>query len=785
MSHERHFKVVIVGASVAGLSLANMLQANGINYVVLEAYPIVAPQVGASIGMLPHGNRILDQLGLYGKVMEIAPPVKVFNFRNMTGSTLAQHQEMDQRLIERHGYPMVFLDRQMLIKILYDNIEDKSKILTNKRVVQVKLIDSGFEAITSDRTSITGDILVGADGVHSTVRSEMWHLAESLSPGRFDPYEHEAPPCDYSCIFGISEPCPGINTGDLHCVFRDSSSYLVVGGPEGRVYWFRFQQLPKRLQGSGIPRYTNSDLEKALSESADDNILPDLKFSRLWSFDRIITLGDSAHKFHPVGGQGGNAAMESVALLTNNLVKALGQSTSGHLSPSQVEAIFADVQSRRKSRLAFNHRYSNSRAHTEALDTPLKRFVALQLIPLVDEQVVTLSYCSQHPGGEMLDMIPVPLHKNLIPYKQELLGEPRSRGCIQWILVAVYGILLVVASFARRNASNQSSSNVSSTLDLYQIFDTLVRGHLIFQNQLSFDYTLDWLSDLPLSQLYAFGQFVQPIAIIIIEGYRGRNRLTPLGLPILWLILIQYAGLGVAMPLYFLVYTLVSDLEFYWWPLRRLVPLLDASTLIVATSFGEPIRIALVFNSLTNATIPEAFQRARWISFLIVPVIAYGFRLLIKRNYPLTGTKSGLDLETHGLMKIFLRFATCGAFGHWFGIVGFLKDFDTLSIPSQLSSIGLQTLLNAFCQTIQAILEDGFWVYCLASYIWTVQAIWDLQRVGRARARAFNAAFGVLLSFIAFGPGASLSGVWFMREYAMFRTNFHEEEEEVHYEMMS
>lgn len=57
------FRVVIVGGSVAGLTFVNMLQANDIDYVVLEAYSKIAPQVGASIGMLPHGNRILDQLG--------------------------------------------------------------------------------------------------------------------------------------------------------------------------------------------------------------------------------------------------------------------------------------------------------------------------------------------------------------------------------------------------------------------------------------------------------------------------------------------------------------------------------------------------------------------------------------------------------------------------------------------------------------------------------------------------------------------------------------------------
>ncbi|KAJ5192502.1 hypothetical protein N7449_008644 [Penicillium cf. viridicatum] len=63
MSH-KHFKVVIVGGSVAGLSLANMLETVNIDYVILEAHEEIAPQVGASIRLMPNGLRILDQLGL-------------------------------------------------------------------------------------------------------------------------------------------------------------------------------------------------------------------------------------------------------------------------------------------------------------------------------------------------------------------------------------------------------------------------------------------------------------------------------------------------------------------------------------------------------------------------------------------------------------------------------------------------------------------------------------------------------------------------------------------------
>lgn len=86
---------------------------------------------------------------------------------------------------------MIFLDRQMLLRILYENIKDKSKILTNKRVVKATLTHGGVQVTTADGTTVPGDILVGADGVHSTIRQEMWKLAADLSPEHFDPSEHE------------------------------------------------------------------------------------------------------------------------------------------------------------------------------------------------------------------------------------------------------------------------------------------------------------------------------------------------------------------------------------------------------------------------------------------------------------------------------------------------------------------------------------------------------------------------------------------------------------------
>lgn len=78
----------------------------------------------------------------------------------------------------------------MVLQVLHENIKDKTKILTKKRVERVEVTDHGVVVTTSDKSSYKGDILIGADGIHSNVRGEMWRLANEMSPGWIPPEEH-------------------------------------------------------------------------------------------------------------------------------------------------------------------------------------------------------------------------------------------------------------------------------------------------------------------------------------------------------------------------------------------------------------------------------------------------------------------------------------------------------------------------------------------------------------------------------------------------------------------
>lgn len=91
----------------------------------------------------------------------------------------------------------MFFDRRMLIQILYDKIQQKDKILTSERVVSVNTHPTYVTVSTNSGKTMEGTIVVGADGVHSAVRQQMWENAKKMDPTWIDPKEKDGK--DYCC----------------------------------------------------------------------------------------------------------------------------------------------------------------------------------------------------------------------------------------------------------------------------------------------------------------------------------------------------------------------------------------------------------------------------------------------------------------------------------------------------------------------------------------------------------------------------------------------------------
>ena len=241
-------------------------------------------------------------------------------------------------------------------------MQHKENVLAGKNIVNITKASSSVEVVTQNGETFSGDILVGADGIHSSVRSLMWNLANKVQPGYFphDELSSRCPtnfksilshrrklligrtlsievPCDYKCLFGISNPLKAFPTGLQSQVLGNGHSYLIAVGPGGRLYWFLFANIGGRKYGKDIPRYTKQDEALFVEQRKDDVVgkdgatfgdiyenrvisvltaLEEYVFEK-WHFQRIITIGDAAHKVS--GHRSTPTSCQSLLTATRNI----------------------------------------------------------------------------------------------------------------------------------------------------------------------------------------------------------------------------------------------------------------------------------------------------------------------------------------------------------------------------------------------------------------------------------------------------------------------------------
>lgn len=96
-----NFRVIIVGGSITGLTLAHCLSQAGIDHIVLEKRAEIAPQEGAFIGLWPNGAQVLQQLGLYDSLEKLTTPVDRMHISYPDGFSFSSlfPKEIHKRLV--------------------------------------------------------------------------------------------------------------------------------------------------------------------------------------------------------------------------------------------------------------------------------------------------------------------------------------------------------------------------------------------------------------------------------------------------------------------------------------------------------------------------------------------------------------------------------------------------------------------------------------------------------------------------------------------------------------
>ncbi|MFE7897240.1 FAD-dependent monooxygenase [Streptomyces sp. NPDC057424] len=317
-------RAVICGAGIAGLALANRLRQHGWEVHVVDRAPGPRTQ-GYMIDFFGPGYEALTAMGLQARLRELASPVEELRYIDGRGRVTVS---VDYALFSKAlNGEIVSIMRPELERLLRESVTDEIDL---RYGTTVDRIDDG-RAWLSDGTTLDADLIVGADGVHSRVRSlafgpERGYLRYlGLQTGAFVFTDPEV----FEQIRGRFVLTETLN--------RQMGFY---GLGEGRVAVFAV----RRSTDPKLPEDPREELRRAyagmgdLTQRALERCPPpdEIYYDQVaqigmprWTDGRVALVGDAAHAVSLVAGQGASLGVAGAYVLAERL----------HAAPSVPEAL--------------------------------------------------------------------------------------------------------------------------------------------------------------------------------------------------------------------------------------------------------------------------------------------------------------------------------------------------------------------------------------------------------------------------------------------------------------
>jgi 2-polyprenyl-6-methoxyphenol hydroxylase-like FAD-dependent oxidoreductase len=317
-------QVLIAGGGIAGSVAAMALQKAGIDATIFESHPRTDVEVGSYFTISPNGLDALDAVGVLDLVKRDGLPTRRNVLWDAKGGRLGS-PGLGTPLPD--GTVAQTLKRSRLTRVLLDEaIRRGIRVEFGRRVVGSEIDAAGLvTAIFDDGSRATGDILVGADGIHSAVR----RLIDPSAPaGRF---------VGLTNFGGVTRRTSLDAEGEAwHMIFGHRAFFGYNAAPDGDVVWFvnwprdaiqpderaattdamwkeRIIELFVDDDGPAIDLIRRGELELAADNTYDLGHVP------VWHRGPIVIIGDAAHAPSPTSGQGASMAAEDGVILAKAL----------------------------------------------------------------------------------------------------------------------------------------------------------------------------------------------------------------------------------------------------------------------------------------------------------------------------------------------------------------------------------------------------------------------------------------------------------------------------------
>lgn len=318
--------VIIIGGGIGGLASALFCKKAGLNPTVYESRESQKHEYGGGLQVAPNGIAVLDMLGLATELEENGHVATGMSFRNHKGEELCKLSHQQPSIT---GYPAVNCKRWTLLRLLEEECERKGvTIKYSKQFERLEDVHTSTPvAVFQDGEQARGDLIIGADGIHSTVRKILFPTKKP----------------EYTGIVGAGGFLDSKHREDIAQAEAEQSLILIFGkksffgfsrcAPLSNhhpfMWWSTFpcQKSPDELRN-----LTEEDIRSMLKELHHDWIPPipnlvakgdsliltricDIAHLDSWYEGRVILLGDAAHAVSPHSGQGASMALEDAVYL--------------------------------------------------------------------------------------------------------------------------------------------------------------------------------------------------------------------------------------------------------------------------------------------------------------------------------------------------------------------------------------------------------------------------------------------------------------------------------------